>query len=109
MRAPCDSDSERCNNIQYTLDDGGFYPKCLAVLRLHTYFRKRGPMGAKPLILTMAVPRRASNFTENADLGAESQREQVISHVWSLVFQSSRRENITSFVIAEESRAGRRG
>lgn len=45
MRASCDSDSEQCNNIQYMPDDGGFYPKCLTVLQLHTYFRKGGPVG----------------------------------------------------------------
>ena len=55
MRAPCDSNSEQCNNIRYMPDDGGFYPKCLTVLQLHTYFRKGGPLGTEPLILTMAV------------------------------------------------------
>ncbi|CAB1452951.1 unnamed protein product [Pleuronectes platessa] len=28
-RAPCDSDTEQCNNIQYVPDDGGFHPECL--------------------------------------------------------------------------------
>lgn len=37
----------QCNNTQYLPDDGGFYPKYLTLLQLHTYFRKGGPVGTK--------------------------------------------------------------
>lgn len=42
------------NVIIYTVcqRDGGFYPECLAVLSLHTHFRKAGPVGAEARVLT---------------------------------------------------------
>lgn len=87
MRAPCDSDSEQCNNIQYMPDDGGFYPKCLTVLQLHTYFRKGGPMGTKPLILTMAVLHWAMNFTENTNFGRLIEETELFPMFGSLCFR----------------------
>lgn len=74
MRAPSDSNTELCNNIQYMPDDGGFYPKCLTLLQLHPYFRKGGPMGTKPLIGTMAA---LYCRTGNSSLGSRT-----VSRVW---------------------------
>ena len=84
MKAPCDSDSERCNNIQYMLDDGGFYQKCLAVLQLHAYFREGGPTGTQPL----------NSNNSGAALGHELHRKhrprlwnRITCHVGQLVLQ----------------------
>lgn len=56
MRAPCDSDSEQCNNIQYMPDDGGFYPKCLTKYFSSIHILERVAQGElNPLILTMAA------------------------------------------------------
>lgn len=43
MRAPGDSHSEQCNNIQYLPHDGGLYPEWLTVLSY--IFQNRGPSG----------------------------------------------------------------
>lgn len=80
MRAPRDSDSEQCNNIQYMPNDEGFYPKCLTVLQLHTYFRKGGPMGTKPLILTMTALRQELHRKHRPWQSHRGNR--IISHVW---------------------------
>ena len=81
MRAPCDSDSEQCNNIQYLPDDGGFYPKCFSCIRV----LEKVALGelTKPLILTM-LPLWLNHFTEKKQQRPE-RGSRIIIYNWSSV------------------------
>ena len=45
MRAPRGSDTERCNNIQYVPDDGGFHPRAPHGASTACIFHKAWPGG----------------------------------------------------------------